>query len=275
MFNHILLGLRTPEDSGTLLPVLRTIARPASSRITVMQAAPFLGTVVEMPNQLSPDHHGDEEAVEGLVDVLVAQLKSEGYEADGFADIGQGALIVAAAAERTGASLILLPLRRAGRLAELFRITPVPVLAVPAGAIRRSSLILVPIDDAASLEVIPHAAAMARKFQAEIVFVTSEPQAIVPQAREWARRELVEAHAAIITIDLASTLLSLSSAMIVMRSAPQDVMSRLLRESKTPLLFIRRPPPLPELLPESPLQVPQALWKRRISASPLAGIGDL
>ena len=95
MFDHLLLSLDHPDDRRTLLPHLRRIARKRSARVTVMQMVPFLGTLMEMAGELSPNAHGDDETAEELIAAMVGTLRSEGYSAEGFTEIGRNALALA------------------------------------------------------------------------------------------------------------------------------------------------------------------------------------
>ena len=274
MFNHILLALDHPDDPRTLLPHLRRIARAEQARVTVMLSVPFLGTIVEMPAELSPQHHGDEDTAEAFVEALAAHLRSQGIEAEGFTDVGRSALTVGAAAKRIDASLILRALRRPSLVQELFRTSPVPVLAVPVGRRRRSPQVLVPIENAGSLDVIPHAAAMARIFRAGITFVAAEKHEMLPRARDVAQREWISTEVTLVADDLASTLLELTGVLMVMRSPSPEMATRLIRESKVPLLVVRRPPPLPEFDVPIPIESPTRLRSRRVPFNPLEGIGE-
>jgi hypothetical protein len=268
MFDHILLALDEPGDPSILLPVLRKLGKRNGSRVTVMQSAPFLETVIEMPAELSPGAHvDDDESAERSVHSMVARLRGEGFAADGFSEIGQSGLIIAAAAERIDASLIVLALRHPSWLKSLLRIAPTPVLAVPVARGRRSSAILVPIEDERSLEAIPYAAAMARAFQAGLVFVAEDKESLLVEARQGAVREQVPTEAALLSDDLPATLLTLSATMIVLRTTSEDLVTPLAGASRVPLLVVRRPILLPEIRPPAPE------WHRR-SFSPFVGFGE-
>jgi len=277
MFDHILLALDEPGDPALLLPLLRRIARRNGSRVTVMQSAPFLETIVEMPAELSPGSHADDEvSAELFVHAMVAHLRGEGFVADGFTEIGQSGLIIAAAAERIDASLIVLALRHPNWLRSLHRIARVPVLAVPAARRRVSSGVLVAIEDERSLEAIPYAAALARAFHGGLIFVASEREGLLVEAREAAVREAVPTEATLLSDDLAATLLTLSGALIVLRTASEELSAQLVQKSRLPLLLVRRPIALPAqgLPPQSErLQLPLALWTRRVSPNPIGGFG--
>jgi len=274
VFDHILLALDDPRETTTLMPHFLRIARSKASRVTVMKLVSFLETVVEMPGELSPNLHGDDETAESLVAALVEHLRSEGIRAEGFTEIGRSALTVAAAAESIGSSLVVIALRRRSLAQELFRICRVPVLAVPDGRRRRAPQVLVPIEDSGSLDVIPHAAIMARTFRAGILFVAEEKQELLPQARELAQRELVSTEVTLLAEDLATTLLELPGALIVLRHLSGGTAARLIRESKVPLLVVRHPPPLPEPRAETPMEFPATLRARRVPFNPLEGIGE-
>jgi len=184
VFRHLMVSLDHPDDRRTLLPHLRRIARKRSARVTVMQMVSFLQTLAQMAGELSPRTHGDDESAEELVEALVGTLRAEGFSAEGFTDIGRSALMVASAADSINASLILMALRRQNVVQEMFRVSTVPVLAVPVGRRRPSPQVLVPIEDAGSLQVIPQAAAMSRLLRAGITFVAAEGHDLLPRARE-------------------------------------------------------------------------------------------
>jgi hypothetical protein len=274
MIEHLLVALDDPDDSEILFPVVRAIARPKTSRVSLLQSAPFLETVIEMPGELSPRLHADDEAAVRYVSALVARLASEGFAVDGFTEIGQSGTSIAAEAERIGASCVLLALRHPSRIKTLLSTTSIPVLAVPPGKRLPPAQILVPIDDEASLEAIPYAATLARTFESEIALVvaTTAPL-LLPKARERARHEHVSAEVAVFTDDLVATLLTLAATMIVMRGKPEDAVVRLIRETKVPVLLFHRPIHVPEQVYPAPLHIPLALWFRKISKSPLEGIG--
>jgi hypothetical protein len=274
MIEHLLVALDDPDDPEILFPVIRRIARPKTSRVSLLQSAPFLETVIEMPSEFSPRLHADDEAAVRYVSALVARLASEGLTVDGFTEIGQSGTSIAAEAERIGASFVLLALRQPSRIKTLLSTTSIPVLAVPPGKRVPPAQILVPIDDEASLEAIPYAATMARTFESEIAFVvaTTTPL-LLAKARERARREDASAEVAVFTDDVVATLLTLAATMIVMRSEPEDAVVRLVRETKVPVLLFHRPIRVPEQVYPAPLHIPMALWFRKISRSPLEGIG--
>jgi hypothetical protein len=180
--------------------------------------------------------------------------------------------VLASAAERVEASLILLPLRHPALLKSLVRLSHVAVLAVPPAQRRFSPVVLVPIENDRSLEAIPAAAAMARMFQGGLIFVGSDAEPMMVQARARADRELVRTEATLVSDDLPSALLGLSSAMIVMRSLSQRLVNRLVEESRVPLLLVQRPPAVPELEAPAPIRLSTAsLWNRRTSRSPIEG----
>jgi hypothetical protein len=215
-----------------------------------------------MPAELSPKSDADEESASRVVHALVEDLRSEGYHAEGFTDTGYNELVLASAAERIAASLILLPLRRPALLKSLVRISPIGILAVPPSRRRPSPVVLVPIEDERGLEAIPAAATMARAFQGGLIFVGSDAESLMVRARARADRELVPTEATLISDDLPSALLGLSSAMIVVRSSSDDVVSRLIEETQVPLLLVQHPPIKPK--PETPRPIRlSSLWGRR------------
>ena len=276
MFDHILLALDEPKDAALLLPLLRKIAPRATTRVSIVQSAPFLETLLEMPGELSPDPHADDESAESTVRAVVADLRSEGFTADGFTDIGRSGLILASAAERVEASLILLPLRHAGLLKSLVRVSPIAILAVPPSPRRSSPVVLVPIEDERSLEAIPAAAGMARMFQGGLIFVGTDAEPVMVQARARAERELVPTEATLLSDDLPSALLGLSSAMIVLRRSSENLMDRLVEKARVPLLLVPRPPVRPELEAPAPIRLTASpLWSRRRSRNPFEGNNEL
>jgi nucleotide-binding universal stress UspA family protein len=274
MLEHILLALDDSDDAAVLLPLLHGIARAAGSQVAVLQSVPFLWTLVEMPGELAPGRTGDAEPADGFVDALAAFLRSERIPAEGFTNVGRSALMIAAAAERTGASLILTRLHRPSRLDALLRISPVPVLAVPDGAGRGSSRILVPIEDAASLEALPYAALLARWLGSDITFVAAGGQPLLPAARDLARREGIATEVSVLADDLTDTLLGLSAALIVLNSSPRMTVTRLVRESTAPLLLVRRPLLRDEPRPSPPILLPPARHSWRRTRNPVEGIGQ-
>ena len=108
MFDHLLIALDHPDDRRTLRPHLRRIAGKRSARVTVMQMVSFLQTLAQMAGELSPRAHGDDRSAEEFVEAVVGTLRAEGFSAEGFTDIGRNALMVASAADRINASLILM-----------------------------------------------------------------------------------------------------------------------------------------------------------------------
>lgn len=272
LLDRILLALDDPGDADALHPLLRRLVTSAGVRVTVMQEVSFLTTMAGLPSELSPGPDGDTATAEGFVAAYVEFLRSEGICADGFVNVGRSGLMIAAAAERVEASLILLALRHPARLEALVRITPVPVLAVPGKWGSGPPRIGISVDDEESLDLIPYAADMARLLRAEISIV-SVSRELLSRARDRTRRAGIPAS---VTLhrndrDRASALLALPAALIVTLSAPEDVVRRLARESRIPLLFVRHPRPRAEPNPAVPLALPRALWSHRPSPNPLTG----
>lgn len=168
--------------------------------------------------------------------------------------------------------MILTAVRRPSLAEQLFRISPIPVLAVPLGRRRRSPQVLVPIEDSASLQLIPQAAILARMFRSGMTFVAAESQDLLPRARDLAERELVSSEVTLVADDLASTLLELIGVVIVMRSPSPNVVARLLRESRVPLLVIRHPPTLPDPGESKPIELPVRLAAHRVPRNPFEGM---
>lgn len=274
MFDRILLVLDDPADADRMIAAIRPIVRARRAHVSILHAIPFLETVAEMPH----------EATEFFVDALVESLKAEGLSADGFTDIGGSALMIAAAAERVEASLIVLPIRPSRRTEALVRLTRVPVYAVPRGA-PLLDRILIPIDATErSLEVLPYAAVLARACKARITFVEVGPshwESLKQTALERASGEGVEGQIVAGLGDPAAALLqlcrSLPAGAIAMASAEPPWVARLVRVSPVPVLVARRRPES-RLAVESlehwsiPLTVP--VWKHRVPSNPFEGISE-
>lgn len=166
MVDRILAVLDEPNDHDPVLTAMRRLARAERARLTLLQTVPFLETIVEMPHELSGD-----DASGAWVDAMVASLNAEGVQADGFADVGSSALMIAAAAERVEASLIALPSRPYRRAAALVRLASVPVVVVPPKPSFDAPIV------ATSPEAAPIATALARAFGVGIKTVEGEPTA--------------------------------------------------------------------------------------------------
>lgn len=262
MFDRILVALDDLGDREAVVPHLRTLVRPGRSRVYVVQTVSFLETIVEMPDELSPGPGGDAKGPDRYVAAIAEQLSAEGIPAEGSTHIGRGGLGLAAVAERVDASLIVVVARRRHRLVELVHGTSCPLYVVPPEGTVLPGGVLVPFDGtAASLEVLPSAAALAPRFGSRIVFLrTSDTSGDVGLAavRERLSRE------------------GLSSRFVVPARSPAAEILRLIRESRAPLLVLRRPIPLPPPEPGLfPAQPPSpalvALWTHRIPSAPQLG----
>lgn len=262
MFDRILVALDDLGDRDAVVPHLRALVRSGSPRVYIVQAVSFLETIVEMPYELSPGPGGDVDGPDGYVAAVAETLSAEGIRAEGSTHIGRGGLGLGAAAERVDASLIVVVARRRHRLVELVQGTSCALYVVPPEGTVRPGGVVVPFDGtAASLEVLPSAAALAPQFGSRIIFLrTADASTEVGLAavRERLSREGV------------------TSRFVVPARSPAAEILRLVRESRAPLLILRRPiplpPPEPALVPGQPLSPAlAALWTHRIPSAPQLG----
>ena len=279
MFDRILAVLDEPDRRDPVLGAALRLARADGARLDLLQAVPFLETIAEMPHELSPQRVGDDEAAEVWIDALVASLRAEGIEAEGFTDIGRSALMIAAAAERIDASLIAIRALPARRVRALIDLTPIPVLIVPAtsastGPGQASGRVLVPLDgEEPSMKVVPVAIALARTSAVGITFVPVGPvrwESMGHTAVERAREEGVEAD--LVEGDVLRLVRSLPAGWIVLRPA-DGWTSRLWRESPVPVLAARRAL-RPSAARPPVLDPPRVLWTRRTPPNPIEGVGE-
>lgn len=288
MFDRMLLVLDEPADWERVGPLVRPLAGVAGAHAIVVLTVPFLETLAEMPSELSPQNVGDDEAGEIFVDALVATLRSEGLSADGFTSVGRSALTLHAAAERVEASLIVVPARPYRRLEELLHFVRVPVLAVPlvVGPLQR---ILMPFDDTEeSLEILPHAAALARAFRADVTIVPTGPA-----YRETLERRTLEQLrlAGVVGADLVAGRGDPVAAVLALcRSLPADAIAigpgeklwipALVKLSPVPVLRLG-PAAMRAMRPAIEIPVPPKIvapvvetWKRHVPVNPLQGISE-
>lgn len=292
MFDRILLALDDPSDRDLALPLVRRLARAAGSRLIVLQSIPFLVTMAELPHELSPDIRGDDEVAEISVAALVEGLRADGIPTDGFTNVGRSAMMIAAAAERVEASLIVVAAPARPRFSRmLLDLTATPVCVVPRTRLPagRPDRILVPIDGSdRSLESAPYAVALARAFGAGITFVhVGSSESAARAARDLTTQEAVPADVVIRMGDPAPQILEVCrgfrAGLIVMRSGsiakPSSVAFEVLRLSPVPVMIVQQPLPVVPvrpgiLLPSRMQSVPAALWTRRISSSPFEGVSE-
>ena len=192
MFERIVLPLDGSGDWEFLLPHLERLAVPPESEVTVVEAVPFLETLLELPKSLGGmdvGSSGDMDVAERYVGAVAGLLRSRGILAREVTQVGADADTIARVARRLKATLVTLVareptgfLRRPNRSPVEQALeacsTPMYVIPVPAsevGAIQPPvayGRVLVPLDGtAASLEVIPAAAHFCRRFAAPMLFV--------------------------------------------------------------------------------------------------------
>jgi hypothetical protein len=107
-----------------------------------------------------------------------------------------------------------------------------------------------------------------------LTFVAGDRESLLIEARQGAVRELVPTEATLMSDDLSATLLTLSAAMIVLRTTSEDLVHKLTQASRVPLLLVRRPILLPEVRPVEPDPRSLTLGWRRRSFSPFEGFGE-
>jgi nucleotide-binding universal stress UspA family protein len=295
MFDRILLVLDDLGDPNVVLPHLRIIARAADSHVILMKTVPFLESLMEMPHELAPDAEGDDEAAEIYVSGLVEKLKGEGFDVEGFANIGRSGLSIAAAAERVEASLIIIASTRAwSRVGTLLRATSVPVYVIPPNAIAFRGRTLIPIDRTeGSLDVLPAAAGLALACRSGAILMQCwgpEPEPVLHEVCEALRRQGIPADHVLRpgdpSIEIVRACVELQVGQFAMRSdgTAGGVIDRLLHRLPVPLLVVRRALVTPAESTGAfrvPLQIHAgvpvgvAMWTHRTPANPLLGSGDI
>jgi nucleotide-binding universal stress UspA family protein len=280
MFDRILVALDDLDDRRVVSPYLRTFARAVSPRILVMKTVPFLETIMEMPHELSPDQEGDDEAMDLYVTAFVDLLRSEGMVAEGFTNVGRSGLSIAAAAERVGASLIVVTGRLVPQVERLLHATSIPVWVAPTRTPMAVGRILLPVDGGpAEKEALAAAAFLATSLRSGIVLLQAGAETSLAAARTFLRDQGLTPEIVVPPKESATELLGrideLRAGLIVLGAG--DLVHGLLRRMRLPMLVVRPqeapPPPESAPLPER-LQIPTGLWTRRTPANPLRGIGD-
>jgi len=268
-------------DWEYLLPHLERLVRPGGSEVTVLEAVPFLETLLEMPMALGGMELGacgDLDVAERYVAAVVGLLRSRGIPARGMTEIGSGAGSLADVAHRIEATLVALSIREPAGLLHSWRRTPAehallacptPMYVIPAqdhgggepfppAGFER---VIVPVDGSvASLEVIPAAAAICRRFQAPLLFLHVVPsrleawqaRAVFQSALRRADGERIPAETLLGKGDPASEILrickDLGGSLIAMRTHLREdegagvlgsVTVRVLRAAAVPLLVVR------------------------------------
>jgi nucleotide-binding universal stress UspA family protein len=295
MFERILLVLDDLGDPKIVLPHLRIIARAEGSHVILMKTVPFLETLLEMPRELSPGEEGDDEAAEIYVSGLVEKLKSEGFDAEGFANIGRSGLSIAAAAERVDASLVIIASARASsRIGTLLHATSIPVYVIPPSAVAFRGRTLVPIDRTeGSLDILPVAAGLALACRSGVILMQcwgSDPEPGLVQACEGLQDQGITAELVVRPGDPSQEIVracaELHVGQFAMRSdgSAGGVLGRLLHRLPAPLLVLHRAvkaPPPPLIVSGGPLQLHGktpagvAMWTRRPPSNPLLGRGRI
>ncbi len=287
MFDRMLLVLDEPADWERIGPLLRPLAGVQGAHATVILTVPFLETLVEMPSELSPGFAGDEETGEVFVDALVETLRAEGLPADGFTAVGRSALTLYATAERVEASLIVLPARPYRRLKDLLQFVRIPVIAIP-HVVAPIQRILMPFDDTEeSLEIIPHAASLARAFRSDITIVPVGPayrEALEIRTLEQIRLEGVAADLVAGRGDPVASILALCRSLpaeaIAIGPGEKPWISTLAKLSPVPVLRLRhakhpKRPAIDIAVPPRIVAPVVETWKRHASSNPLQGINEL
>jgi len=261
MFDRILVVLDELNDREAVLPHLRRFAGACATHLILMKTVPFVDSLMEMPHDLSPEVEADDEEI--YVSALAEALTAEGIDAEGFTNLGQSGLSIAAAAERVDASLIVAVASQPRlRIGPLLAATRIPVCLVPSRGSAPLGRILILFDGTpASLEVLPTATALAQRFSSGIVFlrtVTSPSQVGLAEVRNLLSREGVP------------------SQFVVPAGAPAAEIVRLVHDSGAPVLIVRQS--IPSVV-EMPVSIPSrgpllsGLGRRRVGANPLDGVG--
>jgi nucleotide-binding universal stress UspA family protein len=281
MFERILLPLDGSEDWEPILPHLERLAAPPDSEVYVVEAVPFLETLLEMPKALGGAElagAGDLDTVERHVAATVAMLRSRGIVARGFTQIGSTSHAVARTVRRLRVTLIaiavqvpkmVLGTRRRSAAERALIASAAPMYVVPSRPSAPLSptpqpfgTIVVPLDGTGgSLDVIPAAAAFARRLSAPLLFVHVVPadseaweaRSIFQAALRRAEREGIPAETRLVEGEPASGILACCSevkaSMIAMRThlTEQDppgnlgsVTVQVLRAATVPMLVVRR-----------------------------------
>jgi nucleotide-binding universal stress UspA family protein len=239
MFERILLPLDGSGDWEALLPHLERLAAPPNSEVIVLEAVPFLGTLLEMPKSLGGlelGHSGDVNVAERYVSAVAGVLRSRGIVAHGLTEVGSASATIAKVARHLKATLVALAIQERHGLLRSFGRTPAeqalaacptPMYVIPARPAKRETpppapyaRIVVPLDGSeGSLDVIPAAAAFSRRFSAPLLFVhvvPDKPKAasssgVFPPALRRAEHEEVAAETLLGSGDPASEILRICS----------------------------------------------------------------
>jgi len=191
MFERILLPLDGSGDWEFLLPHLDRLALAPESEVTVVEAVPFLETLLELPKSLGGMEvgpSGDMDVAERYVGAVAGLLRSRGIIAREVTQVGADAETIASVARHLKATLVTLVareptgfLRRPTRspAEQALEACTTPMYVIPASGEEGGmqppvayGRVVVPLDGtAASLEVIPAAAHFCRRFAAPMLFV--------------------------------------------------------------------------------------------------------
>lgn len=292
VFERILLPLDGSDDWERLVPHLETLAVSPMSEVVVLEAVPFVETLLEMPKAFSAidlGMSGDLDVAEKYVSAVVEMLESRGIHARGITQVGSDIPTIASVARRQKVSLVALairdlggfPWRRLKTYAEhVLMACPVPIYAVPAHgdsdvpAQRTPGAVLIPVDGTGlSLQVIPAAAEFCHRMGATMLFVhildknASELDitGVFRKALSQAEREGISAESFLGRGDPSEEILKCcfnrNISMIAMRGrlAPNEksgslgkVMVKVLRAARVPMLVVRRPHRPPRGLSDRP-----------------------
>ena len=268
MFDRILLVLDEPGDLETLLHYVRGLARPGKSRVTILKTVPFFETIVDMPSELAPEADGDVESEEAFVTAIAEALKADGIDAEGSTIVGHSGLAIAAAAERVGATLIVVGAQPLPRNESLLHAVSIPLVAVPSAARVLGSRIL------STPEALPGALQMADAFRSEIILLHLPGSGARPPGAAVVADLLVCSGNPAAEIERAFEKLGIGMIAVSSEGSPDELTRCLLREAPLPLLVVRRAPRRDE--PESSPPKVVDLWRRRrTSANPLEGVGQV
>lgn len=217
LFGRILLALDGSPLAEAILPQVRRVLKRRDSEILVVRAysPPLPAGDFAYPPMIDAAEREARDYVEGIV----RRLTDQGARARGVVRQGSAADVILETAEREGAGLIAMSTHGRSGLArwifgsvteKVVRASPVPVLLVrsfergaggpprPRAAEEISiGRVLVPLDGSDfSLRALPHAAALAKLFEAEILLLHVSGPEETPRPRAEAVLERAAAQLA-------------------------------------------------------------------------------